>query len=150
MAHKMQREQWARSGDDHRTDFDRAKSPLPLRVASLVLWVLSACLQVGTVAVVAGRLAVPVLSDVPALAGVLGAAACLALTVVAQGLWKKAGSLRACKGQAQAGVFMACLGFVGWVVFFLPSRNLSPAAKGLGVLGAALAVGACVAVCLVP
>ena len=135
---KPAEEQWARTSDQHRTDFDRAKSPVPARVGAFVAWLAAAVIEVLCVLVVAGRLRVPVLSDIAWLAIVLTVVVCLALTIAGQRLWKQAGAIKPLKQQGLVGVAMACAGFVAWALFFLASKNLPVASKAAGVVAALL------------
>ena len=74
-------QQWAKAQDARRTDFDRAKSPMPMRVAAFALWVVAIALEVAWILVVSGALYVPVLSDMVWLSVVIGVVGCLVLTL---------------------------------------------------------------------
>ncbi len=141
-------EQWAKTTDAHRTDFERAKSPLPSRMAAFALWIVAIALEVACILVVGGALSIPVLSDMTWLCATVGVVACLALTLVGQRMWKNAGSIKPTKGQAAVGVVMASAGFALWALFFCASKNLPASSKAAGVVAAALVVGASVVACM--
>ena len=142
-------QQWAKTADAHRTDFERAKSPMPARAAAFVLWVVAIALEVACILVVGGALWVPVLSDMAWLCAIVGIVGCLALTLAGQRMWKKAGAIKQAKGQAVAGVVMASAGFAPWALFFCASKNLPVPSKVAGIVSAILVVGASVAACLI-
>ena len=142
-------QQWAKTADAHRTDFERAKSPMPTRIAAFALWVVAIALEAGCILVVGGALQVPALSDLRWLCAIVGIVGCLALTLAGQRMWKKAGSIKQAKGQAVIGVAMASAGFVLWALFFCASKNLPASNKVAGVVAALIVVGASIAACLV-
>ena len=133
-------QQWAKAQDAHRTDFDRAKSPMLMRVVAFVLWVAAIALEVVCILVVSGALYVPVLSDMAWLSVVLGVVGCLVLTLFGQRMWKKAGSIRAAKSQAAIGVVMASAGCALWALFFCASKNLPASSKVAGIVAAAVVI----------
>lgn len=137
------RQQWARAQDAHRTDFERAKSPVPARVGAFALWLAAIVCEVACVLAVAGKLHIPVLSGLPWLVALIGVVGCLALTLAGQRMWKKAGAIRAAKGQAVIGVAMASAGFVVWALFFCASKNLPTSSKLAGVACALVVAAGC-------
>ena len=139
-------QQWAKAQDAHRTDFDRAKRPIPMRVAAFALWVVAITLEVAWILVVSGALHVPVLSDMTWLCVVVGVVGCLVLTLFGQRMWKKAGSIRAAKSQAAIGVVMASAGCALWALFFCASKNLPASSKVAGIVAAAVVIVAGVVV----
>ncbi len=143
------REQWAKTGDDHRTDFARAKSPVPLRAAAVAVWVACAAVETLGCCFAASVLEAPVLSDLPALTVALCAAVCLAGALGGQVVWKKAspGGREGAAKLVSAG--MSCLAFPPMALFFLVSKNASGRVKLAAALGAAAAVAAIVAIALV-
>lgn len=142
------RQQWARVQDEHRTDFDRAKSPVPARAAAFVLWLVALVCEVACVLLVAGKIDVPVLSGLPWLVALVGVAVCLALTLAGQRMWKKAGAVKPAKHQAVIGVAMASAGFVVWALFFCASKNLPVQSKVAGAVCALAAVACCAVGCV--
>lgn len=142
-------EQWAKTVDEHRTDFERAKSPVSLRVAAFALWLVAVALEVLAILVVGGRLQPPFLPDATWLYAVVAVVGCLAFTLDGQRMWKKAGAIKPVSSQALLGVVMASAGFALWALFFCASKNVPGSHKVAGLIAACLVVGASVAACTV-
>ena len=142
-------EQWAKTGDDHRTDFERAKSPVPYRVAAFALWIIAIAVEVLAILVVGGRLEAPFFPDATWLYGVVAVVGCLLFTLDAQRMWKKAGAIKPLSSQALIGVVMASAGFALWALFFCASKNVPGSNKLAGIVAACVVVGASVAACAI-
>ena len=142
------REQWAKTGDDHRTDFARAKSPVPLRVAAVAVWLVCLAVELLGCCFAAGVLRVPVLSDLPALTVALCVVLCLAGALGGQIVWKKASSGGREGGAKLVSAGMSCLAFPPMALFFLVARNASGKVKAAAIVGALVAVAAIVAIAM--
>lgn len=145
---KPAQEQWAKTVDSHRTDFERAKSPVPLRVAAFVMWLVAIVLEVLAILVVGGRLQPPFLPDATWVYAVIAVVGCLAFTLDGQRMWKKAGAIKPVSSQALIGVVMASAGFALWALFFCASKNVPASNKAAGLVAAVVVAGASVAACL--
>ncbi len=142
-------EQWAKTVDAHRTDFERAKSPVPFRVAAFALWLVAVAVEVLAILVVGGRLEPPFLPDATWVYAIVAVVGCLAFTLDGQRMWKKAGAIKPAGNQALLGVVMASAGFALWALFFCASKNVPASHKAAGIVAALVVVGASVAACLV-
>lgn len=137
------REQWARTSDEHRTDFDRAPRPAGYRAGAWALWVVGLLLEFAGVLGATGDLGCPVLSALPALTVAAAAVLDAACVLAAQRLWKRGQVVAGVRGgRAALPPFMACLSFVPMVLFFLAAKNAGTKARGAAVCGALVAVAA--------
>jgi hypothetical protein len=134
------REQWARTSDAHRTDFDRAKKPGAWRLGAWLLWIAGLALEVVGVLGASGDLRCPVLAAVPALTVIVALVLDAVCVLVAQRLWKRAQSVAGARGQSLVDVFMACLAFVPMLLFFATAKNAGTKVKGTALFGALVAV----------
>ena len=109
-------------GEDHRTDFERT-STTGERVAAWAAWLAAVALQVLGVLVASGKLAVPVLSGMPALVIVVCVVVCAVLAIVGARQWRAAERAAGARGQGVVEVAMSCLAFAPMLVFFLTAKN---------------------------
>lgn len=142
------REQWATKSDEHRTDFERAESPIKYQIAAWALWIAGMVVEFGGVLAASGALRVPVLTDLPVLTVILVIVLGLVLVLFAQRMWKKAGGLiRGTSGQGVVGVVMACAAYVPMFLFFVTAKNATPKTKGIAVTSSLVSAALIVALC---
>ena len=142
------REQWATKSDEHRTDFERAESPVKYQVAAWILWVVGAAVEFGGALAASGALRVPVLTDLPVLTAVLVIVLGLVLVLLAQRMWKKAsGLVRGTSGQGAVGVAMACVAYIPMFLFFVTAKNATAKTKGIAVASSLVSAALIVALC---
>lgn len=143
------REQWAKQSDAHRTDFDRPEKPLKYQLGAWGLWIVAIAVAWAATLCASGALAVPVLSDLPAVPVVVAVVVDLVAVLAAQRLWRKAASLAGARKQGVVGVVMACIAFAPMCLFFLAAKNAPGRTKVAAVIGAVVSIAAIVALCLV-